>query len=126
MSLPTASEVTNLYLYGTKITPNNLVDDAQIRPKLLPDPTSENLSAVEFMSTGAGRFALASMSSLVEMFFLHLGDIPGVVPGNAYTKAQMASIFGLDEYAINVQQYSYDDGQGDYGEVSTLNSKVNI
>jgi hypothetical protein len=52
MSDLTAKEITNLFLYGTRTTPANLVDNKLIRPK-----TSENLVEVyvdktEFMRQG--------------------------------------------------------------------------
>ncbi|WP_156912715.1 hypothetical protein [Methylocaldum szegediense] len=61
MSLPTAKEITQLYLYGVKLTPHNLVDDALIRPDSdqIPDDdlVHEKVDAVEYMA-GPGRFAL--------------------------------------------------------------------
>jgi hypothetical protein len=75
MSLPTASEVINLYLYGQDTTPPNKVDDAFIRPNSLPSPTSKDVDATEYMQ-GPGRFALAAMSDLVKKFFT-APSIPG-------------------------------------------------
>jgi len=121
MSLPTAKDVTQLYLYAKRFTPTNLVDDALIRPDPVQIPDKdlfhEKVDAVEYM-TGPGRFALGAMSDLVKKFFSHVGDIPGVTAGQFYTKSEMADLLGLAEadYGIYVQQYSYDDGQGDYGE----------
>jgi hypothetical protein len=46
MDLPTASEITRLFLYGTTIVPN-LVDAALIRPDISPTkiPSSRRLQA---------------------------------------------------------------------------------
>lgn len=35
MSLPTIQQITNLYLYGTSTTPQNLFDDSLIREESL-------------------------------------------------------------------------------------------
>ena len=47
----TAAEITNLYLYGTKSTPSNLVDDKLIRPATLPVPTSVKVDKNDFMKS---------------------------------------------------------------------------
>jgi hypothetical protein len=113
MSPLTANQVTKYYLYGKDAIPTDLVDNALIRPTLITPHV--DVDAVTYMAD-TGRFALASMSELVKQFFAYTGDIPGVIPGVAYTKADIAGFLGIANYAINFQQYSYDDGKGDYGE----------
>jgi hypothetical protein len=114
----TAEQITSLYLYGQSTPPSNLVDDGLIRvPETDPifQPVTVAVDVVQFMTTGAGRFALATMSSLVRHFFSPDANDPFIPPGQ-YTKVQLAGLFGLSEYGIDFQQYNYDDGNNDYAE----------
>ena len=59
MSIKTAEEITNLYLYGTTTAPVNLADESLIRPR--------NTASLEisvdgnvFMQTEPGRIAVVS------------------------------------------------------------------
>ena len=61
-----SKEITNLYLYGTKNKPSELVDDALIRPET---PDSINLDTHTLMSTGAGRFAIGRQFERINDFF---------------------------------------------------------
>lgn len=120
MSLPTANEVTNKFLYGqlTTPTPDALADAVWIRSDTIPIADREMaVDAVEYMQ-GPGRFALAAMSDLVKKFFAFVGDIPDVISGKEYDKAGIADLLGLTgaDYGISFQQYTYDDGNNDYGE----------
>ena len=76
----TAKEITNLYLYGTKTTPTNLVNDSLIRPR--DKVISVNVDKKEFMA-GAGRFAVGAQFELIKKFFN-----PGfpAIPAGTYTK----------------------------------------
>jgi hypothetical protein len=67
MSLPTAEEVTNLYLYGQKTTPSDLLSDQLIRNATLITPFEVNVN--EYMA-GPGRFVAASDFDVVK----HLGE----------------------------------------------------
>lgn len=73
-SLPslTLQQVTNLYLYGQPNTPSNLIDESLIRsPEVAPNATAMTvvtLDAVTFLASGPGRYASATMSSLVNDF----------------------------------------------------------
>lgn len=61
------NNITNQYLYGQLTTPANLADESLIRSK---DTTTEvEVGVVEFMATGAGRFAVGSQFTLVQRFF---------------------------------------------------------
>ena len=68
MILPTASQVTSLFLYGTPHPPTNFTSDSLTvvspRPVLLIDYN-------EFfdVETGPGRFSVASNSEMVSTFF---------------------------------------------------------
>lgn len=122
MSLPTAKEVTNLYLYGQKTTPNNLVDDSLIRPNPLPINPTLTVDVVKFMDskTGPGRFAVGSQFELIQKFFdpgFFTPSIPPLAPGKPfYTKAEIAGFFGLGRFDLVVQQLNYQDSLDDYAE----------
>ena len=68
MPLPSATTITNQYLYGQDFTPQNLIDVNLTLGPILP---SVVISASEYMDpvTGPGRFALGSMFELVQEFF---------------------------------------------------------
>ncbi|HBT87319.1 hypothetical protein [Desulfobacter sp.] len=116
MSLPTAEEVTNLFLYNNEEKPTNIVDTALIRSE--SDHHTRSVDANEFME-GPGRFALAAMSNLVKKFFT-AADIPGYSYGQSLnlSKVEMAEALGIEGSESNIvfQQYNYDDGQDNYGE----------
>lgn len=69
MALLTAEEVTNLYLYGDRTVPPNLVDDKLIRPKALSIPTSTSVDLNEYMMSGPGRFASPAFFEVIKQFF---------------------------------------------------------
>ncbi|AVX03460.1 hypothetical protein MXMO3_00929 [Maritalea myrionectae] len=64
MALPTIEEVISLYLYGQNTPPSDLSNGSLLRG---PDATSttDPISVLEYMTTGAGRFACASNIELV-------------------------------------------------------------
>jgi hypothetical protein len=64
MAKLTAKDVTNWYLYGQQSTPTNLVDNDLIRPDSAT--SSVDVDVQQFMATGAGRFAIGSVSLLRE------------------------------------------------------------
>lgn len=105
------NNITNQYLYGQLTTPTNLADDSLIRPKNAT--TTVEVGVVEFMATGAGRFAVGSQFALVQRFFAPFLTSPTVPPGR-YTKAQLGVITGLDRFSWDMQQYNWEDGIDDY------------
>ncbi len=109
----TPAEITNLYLYGTKSTPSNLLDNKLIRPE--SDITSVDVNLNEFMSTGAGRFAIGRQFEIINNFFTADSSL---LPPGTYTKAQIAAISRppLDFYGWKMQQYNYQDSVDDYAE----------
>jgi hypothetical protein len=108
----TPAEITNLYLYGTISTPNNLVNDALIR---LPSATTAvDVDTVSFMQT-IGRFAIGSQFELVQKFFNPSIFDPIIAPG-AYTKSSLRTIFGISDAGWNMQHTDYQDGFDDYAE----------
>jgi hypothetical protein len=123
MTLPTASEVSNMYLYGQIDTPNNLVDSNLIRSQqpggLQPEM---HINVTEYMKDGGGRFALGSQFQLVQnLFNLDLNDLPPPKFDNqgnliGYAKAEFAAHFSLDRYWIDYKQFEYEDSIDDIGE----------
>ncbi|BCL39793.1 Ig-like domain-containing protein [Nostoc sp. MS1] len=105
------NNITNQYLYGQLTTPTNLADESLIRSK---DVTTEvEVDVIEFMVTGAGRFAVGSQFTLVQRFFAPFLTSPTVPPGR-YTKAELGVITGLDTFSWSMQQYNWDDDIDDY------------
>jgi len=110
----TPDVVMNLFLYGRADGPNTaLVDDVLLRPT--SQKTSVFVDAVSFMSDGPGRFINPSMSTLVQNFFLSMiPALNGDGQRHEYSIADMKMLVSGDE-KIPIQQYNYDDKNGDYG-----------
>lgn len=106
--------ITSQYLYGSTSPPQDPADNENIRSSDVT--TNIPVDVVEYMTTGAGRFAKASMSSLVEQFFR-----PDVYPGlpflnpGTYTKEQLKELFNNEDFSITFQQWNFSDGTGDDG-----------
>lgn len=62
--LPTAEQITKLYLYGSEAVPN-VTSDVRINHKA----ASINVSLKEFMTKGAGRFVNAQSFDWINDFF---------------------------------------------------------
>lgn len=105
------NNITNQYLYGQLTTPTNLADESLIRSK--DATTTVEVGVVEFMATGAGRFAVGSQFTLVQRFFAPFLISPTVPPGT-YTKAEIGVITGLDIFSWRMQQYNWEDDIDDY------------
>jgi Ca2+-binding RTX toxin-like protein len=114
-----AKDITNLFLYGQRLTPIDLSDDKLIRP--ISAEGSVDINLQEFMKNGAGRFAIGSQFEIIQKFFE--SDVP---PRDiAYTKQEIANIFGLDFFGWDMQQWNYRDGTDDYAErVYIFNSQA--
>jgi len=108
MTNPTASEITSRYLYGQSSVPDLLSPDI-IRPDTAT--SAVNIDAVEFMSTGGGRFAIGRQFELVNQFFT--ADT-SILPPGTYTKSQVAAMLGLTSYGLNLRQMDYQDSVDDY------------
>ncbi|NOT84550.1 MAG: hypothetical protein HOP02_07160 [Methylococcaceae bacterium] len=115
MSLLTAAEVTNLYLYGTKTLPANLENESLIRPS---DPKNISVDMNEYMTTGPGRFASPAKFDLIQQFFtsqaVHLQANTPEKP--YYTKTELFAAFGTEIGWVGLQQSLYDDGADNYLE----------
>ncbi|WP_282600499.1 calcium-binding protein [Ralstonia pseudosolanacearum] len=69
MSLPTAEQVTNKYLYGADKRPGDMLDPSILNHR---DRASENaipIDAVEYMTSGSGRFVNSANFDWIEKFF---------------------------------------------------------
>ena len=109
-TLPTAAQITSLFLYGSDTPPTGGALASQNLPNhavgVLPD-----IDFKEFMETGPGRFANASQSALITQFFLEGGDNPPgrhLQPGESMTAAEFAAATGL-ELTYQVKQLFYHD-----------------
>ena len=107
------AQITNWYLYGTKSTPNNLIDDKLIRPATLSVPTSVEVD--DFMKS-VGRFVVGAQFELVKKFF-NPGFFDPTIPTGTYTKEQLAAKFGIiDKFGWNMKHTDYQDNVDDYAD----------
>jgi hypothetical protein len=110
----TAKEITNYYLYGTKFTPSNLVDDSLIRlgtPRDTFATTTISVDVKEFMAS-AGRFAIGSQFELVNKFF----DLDNPIQPGTYDKSQLRTFFNLPFIGWLMQHFNWIDDIDDYAE----------
>jgi len=113
MALLTSKDVTNLYLYGSTVTPTNLADEDLIRPNIATPATSATVDVNDYMNNGPGRFASSNFFQIVNAFFSPFS--PSIAPGN-YTEEEMRNLLGVNEAFITMQQWAYGDGTDDYAE----------
>ena len=112
MSLPTADEVMNRYLYDASSTPSDLRDDSLIRESLAEGQAIQ-IAMSEYMVTGAGRFANAVMSSLTVNFFESTqSTLDGDGTRHEYSVQDMAALVG-GEQSFSFQQYFFHDSNAD-------------
>ena len=119
MSLPTIEIMTNLYLYGQQIKPDNLVDDIWIRPETQTTPFSVDIN--QYMS-GPGRFATLDKFNIVLGFFEGTGTPYSsyLIPEGVYTKQEIAAYMGLTYFGLQIIQSSYGLGADDFLERSYI------
>jgi Ca2+-binding RTX toxin-like protein len=110
MTLPTAGQITNLYLYGQEIVPANLIDQHLINSATR---TPVEVDVHEYMTIGAGRFVSAFSFDFMRDFFSDASLSPGT-----YTKQQIFVALGVNDadnsVAFNNAFYGLDDA--DYAE----------
>jgi Ca2+-binding RTX toxin-like protein len=109
MTLPTAEETMNLYLYGQKEKPKNLIDESLIRSA--DAVTAITVSTADYMA-GPGRFAIGSSFPLITDFF----QDTTLIPGKEYTKAELAAKYGYSFYGLSFSSKDVADGNSDYAE----------
>jgi Ca2+-binding RTX toxin-like protein len=104
-------EITNLYLYGTVDTPDDIASDAYVGRSTSTDIT---INFETYMQSGPGRFALGADSSLVKSFFADDADLSWMEAGRKYNKLEMAAALHVSAYGIAFHHWAYDDGADDY------------
>lgn len=119
MSLPTAEQVTNMYLYGTLSRPANLLNSSILNHRSSTSPNGISVSAVEYMDSGAGRFVNSANFEIVEKFFSDAS-----LEAKIYTKSEILQYFGylsptgeeLGYAGYSVNQIFLGTGDADYAE----------
>ncbi|MDO3528247.1 hypothetical protein ACNRBH_01630 [Ralstonia pseudosolanacearum] len=69
MSLPTAEQVTNRYLYGADKRPGDMLDPSILNHRDSALENSIPVDAVEYMKSGGGRFVNSANFDWIEKFF---------------------------------------------------------
>ncbi|MFZ3001576.1 MAG: hypothetical protein WA071_14715 [Undibacterium umbellatum] len=106
----TNSKITNLFLYGDVDKPKDLVDEELIRGE---DETIDiSVDPVSYMATGAGRFATANMSAMVDGFMS--GKRKSAIPGVRQEFSVNDILLKDEKNTFTVQNYEFDDGAGDH------------
>lgn len=107
------TEITNFYLYGDIVVPEDKTNDSIIRKiperdengKFLKDENNKDIThgatitidMASFIETGPGRFALGSKSPLVEAFFTtDDSNLLWMEVDKTYSKAEVIANLGLD------------------------------
>lgn len=119
MGLPTIEDVLNDYLYGQTQTASPLTTDSLIRPNQLAANPAIVIDTQDYMSTGAGRFAVGAQFNIVEDFFTDHS-----LPTGSYTKPQLATRYGLSYYGWNDQQHNWQDSTDDYLSRTFINGST--
>lgn len=118
MALPTAEEITNLYLYGVSKRPQNLLDPSLSQPRA---GVVLSVDVNDYMSNGAGRYADVADFDFIADFFGWGNNMP---PG-IYTKDDVFKAFGyrdpvtgkdLKSGAYRENQIYLDSSSSDYAE----------
>ena len=110
------TEVMSLYLYGSLIAPTAKDSAALIRVGGT-GLTTVDVSLDHFMSSGAGRFATASRSPVVDRFFGDIYDPNGIVlaPG-IYKFGDLSVLYGGAKRTFTLDQKYLADDVSDYVE----------
>jgi Ca2+-binding RTX toxin-like protein len=126
-------ELTKLLVYGTASPGPD--PNTHIRQDASPSPAqprpSVTYSMFDYMTTGAGRYALPSEAPLIRTFFL---DSVGFqkIPNGVYTAANVRSILGLlptDDDAklrFSLSQYTLDAASDDFIERAYVFGSTNF
>lgn len=119
MAMPSAAQITRLFLYGSTTIPD-LTDDGRIRPST----TSTNVVVApavdinDYMDNGPGRFVNAAAFEVMHKFFSTTWFLPPSPPGG-YTKDDLFMKWGMlgreqiHRRAAFVTQSDFADGRDD-------------
>ena len=123
MTLPSVHEVTSMFLFGTTTPPTNFFD-SDLTKSRNQSRLSIDTDAFLDAETGAGRFVVASNSTMIERFFEtaaasyaaslfneHNDAQSGIVSMN---KNQLKEIYGPDYFGVLVDNKDVYDGLNDY------------
>lgn len=110
------------YLYGTEEKPDHIATGAIIRAENVTTTHSVPLSAY---LAGPGRFARATMSSLVDQFFRpHMYELNGQplphLPPGEYSKDDLRTAYENSSFGIYLTQWQYADDSDDIAERTFL------
>ncbi len=109
MSLLTAEEVTNLFLYGQRSTPPDLTADG-----IVDHPAgTATVDINDYMTNGPGRFASPALFDIIKLFF---SPTTSALPPGRYEEVPFRSVIGTDQVFITQYQWLLDDGGSDYAE----------
>lgn len=105
--------ITNLYLYGQRDRPTDLLSDNLIRDA--GAVTTVDIDTQDYMSI-VGRFAVGSQFGLIQRFFAGLMGPGSGTETIRMTKEQLAAYFDMDFYGLTIKQLEIADGLDDYAE----------
>lgn len=111
MALPTAEQVTNMYLYGTVTRPNDLLDPTILKHRTASSKNMINVDIVEYMNDGPGRFVNGANFEVVTQFFRS-----SLIPTGAYTKNQIFHLLGINYGGYSINQLYLGTNDTDYAE----------
>jgi hypothetical protein len=117
MSLPTAAEVTSLFLYGTTVPPQDKTDP---NIPLHQAPPALQIDRTDFMTNGAGRFGGPAQIDIVQKFFAGWLDVLFQQAGSALALSQILVLaeqhFMQVGIEASISQIFYSDGQDSVAE----------
>ena len=111
-----AQAITNLFLYGKKNRPLDLVDS---NIPLRTTGVSTSVNVQEYMTSGPGRYATPEKFELIQRFFNEVSIEPQKdTAGNItfYNENDLANLLGVDERIIVINQANIETGSSDYAE----------
>jgi hypothetical protein len=119
----TPDVIISLFLYGQTSPPADLVSESLIRPTSAK--TTIEVDMASYFAS-AGRFANASMSPLVQQFFISDDSrLAGTGVRQEFTAAQLSSMLG-ESAKFTFQQYNYDDATHDRAARTLIYNTVGL
>jgi Ca2+-binding RTX toxin-like protein len=110
MTLPTAEQVTNRYLYNQDAVPENLQNPSVVNYGLR-EPIIVDVK--EYMTEGSGRFVSAKSFSFLHQFFSFFN-----IPSGSYSKQEIFAILGVsdNDNSVSFNNISYGMEDDDYAD----------